>query len=392
MDYARRELRNPGVTVMLLAAGLARMRNDRRRMDAGEHLRRTSAEQGLLPAPWRSGMARLWWRFHRAGAPPPASDLELLELCRQPLASWPVRLCLSAADQGMSLLDGDDLSPLAEQAAQLTVRDVEAELVEHQIFRELLLTAEMNASDEVQVQANYVDLRRLLIDHPVLADRDVQRLVQRFPAAASSGQPFVRRFVDAAYVARPAQGSVAVQVCGGCGNPLGGPADACGTAGCMGAATTQTVAALGFYLVQHRAARRFFHDPGLVEARVHDRVIARAPQGSVRVEAWPGLDAYDLRVRFLDVARPGSDTPLAVWGADAKDQVSPWLLAVGFGWKPEPPCDRRFLVLPMHRARQPGYIEDLSVELEGRVAGVTVMDEDRFVAKVVDRARQAVEA
>jgi len=168
---------NDYVTVMLLAAGLARMRDDRRRMDAGEHLRRTSAEQGLLPAPWRSGMARLWWRFHRAGAPPPASDLELLELCRQPLGSWPVRLCLSAADQGMSLLDGDDLSPLAEQAAQLTVRDVEAELVEHQIFRELLLTAEMNASDEVQVQANYVDLRRLLIDHSVLADRDVQRLV-----------------------------------------------------------------------------------------------------------------------------------------------------------------------------------------------------------------------
>jgi hypothetical protein len=73
-------------------------------------------------------MVRLWWRCRRAGAAPPASDLELMEWCRQPFAAWPVRLRLSAADQGMSLLDGDDLSSLAEQAARLTVRDVEAVL------------------------------------------------------------------------------------------------------------------------------------------------------------------------------------------------------------------------------------------------------------------------
>jgi hypothetical protein len=361
-------------------------------MDAGEHLRRTSAEQGLLPVPWRSGMVRLWWRCHREGAAPPASDLELMEWCRQPFATWPVRLRLSAADQGMSLLDGDDLSPLAEQAARLTARDVEAELVEHQIFRELMLAAEMNASDEEQVQANYVYLRRFLIDRPVVADREVHRLVQRFPAAGTSGQPFVRRFIDAAYLPRPAQGTVAIQVCRGCGNPLGGAEDVCGTDGCEGTPTTLAVAALGAYLVQHRAARRFFHDPGLVEARIHDRVIEQAPPGSIRVEAWPGLDAYDLRVLFLDPTQPGLDTPLAVWGADAKDQASPWLLALGFGWKPEPPCERRFLVLPMHRAQQPGYPEDLSTELEGRIAGLAVIDEDHFVSKVVARARQAVRA
>jgi len=101
------------VTVMLLAAGLARIRDDRRRMDAGEYLRRTSAEQGLLPVPWRSGMVRLWWRFHSAGEQPPASDLELMDLCRTPFAQWPVRLRLSAADQGTSLLDGDELTLLA---------------------------------------------------------------------------------------------------------------------------------------------------------------------------------------------------------------------------------------------------------------------------------------
>lgn len=383
---------NDYVMVMLLAAGLARMRDDRRRMDAGEHLRRTSAEQGLLPVPWRSGMVRLWWRCRREGAVPPASDLELMELCRQPFATWPVRLRLSAADQGMSLLDGDDLSSLAEQAAQLSVRDVEAELVEHQIFRALMLAAEMNAVNEEQVQANYVHLRRFLIDSPVVADREVHRLVQRFPAAAASGQPFVTRFIDAAYMRRPAQGTVTLQVCGSCGNPLGTEENACGTDGCGGTPTTLAVAALGAYLVQHRAARRFFHDPGLVEARIHDRVIAQAPPGSIRVEAWPGLDAYDLRVLFFDPIRAGLETPVAVWGADAKDQASPWLLAVGFNWKPEPPCERSFLVLPMHRAQQPGYVEDLSAELDGRVSGVLVIDEDRFVSKVVARAQQVVRA
>lgn len=374
------------LTVMLLAAGLARIRGDRRRMDAGEYLTRTSAEQGLLPVPWRSGMTRLWWRFHTAGHVPPRSDLALFELCRTPFSEWPIGLRLSVADLEQSLLDDDELTPLAEQAARLSVRDVEAELVENHVFRELMLVAEMNAKDEEDVQAHYYELRRLLIDKPVLTEAQVRRLVSRFPKRGSNGQPIVQRFIQAAYTRRAVQGPVAIGVCDGCGNPMQRGVGDCGTAGCSGNPTSYNIEAVGGYYVQHRATRRFFHDPGLVEARVLDRLADVQAEGTISVEPWPGLDAYDIRVSFLS----GSDVA-EVWGADAKDQSSPGLLGLGFTWRTDPPCDRRFLVLPEHRADQPGYVADLTTELQGRVSGVSVVSEDAFVARVIAKAREVAE-
>lgn len=371
------------ITVMLLAAGLARMRDDRRRMDEGEYLARTSAEQGLLPVPWRSGMTRLWWRFHTEGEEPPKNDLELLKLCRTPFDGWPVTLRLSAADIEQSLLEGDELTPMAEQAVRLSVQDVESELVENQVFRELMLVAEMNAQDEAQVQDNYCELRRCLIDHPVLTEARVQRLIRRFPKCGSNGQPIVKRFVQAAYQHRSALGPVELRVCDGCDNPLQQGANDCGTEGCTGRPDRLVVESLGGYYIQHRATRRYFHDPGLVEARILDRLFEHAAESSIAVEAWPGLDAYDIRVSFYS----GKDV-VEVWGADAKDQVSAGLLGLGFTWKPEPPCDKRFLVLPKHRAAQPGYVADLITELQGRISGVSVLEESAFVARVIARAEE----
>lgn len=375
-------------TVMLLAAGLMRIERERALAAAGVRRNRTSAEDGLLPTPWRAAMVRLWWRFRRAGMQPPESDLELMEMCRRPFGEWPVQLRLSAADQELSLLDGDALGPLAEQAVSLMAPDVEAELVEHRIYGELMKAAEVNASDLDGAQANYVVLRRLLVDNPVLPDHEVRRVGRTFPAAAASGQPFVYGLVNAAYVRRPAEGRVTLRVCDGCGNPVEDSDPSCGTAGCSGRPSAREIEVLGAYYVQHRAARRFIHDPGLLEARLLDGIAARTPVDAVSIEAWPGLDAYDIRLSFA--ADPASGRRYEVWGADAKDQVSPTLLGKGFRWKPDPPCDRRFLVLPLHRAHQPGYVQDLVTELEGRVSGVTVIDENTFIAMVLDRTRHEV--
>src|SRR2546429_4843540 len=248
--------------------------------------------------------------------------------------------------------------------------------------------AETNASDLDGVQANYVALRRLLVCHPVLSDQDVRGLARRFPVAGARGQPFVYGLVSAAYLHRPHEGCVTLRVCKGCGNPLEDSDPSCGTAGCSGCPSTRELDVLGAYYVHHRAARRFFHDPGLLEVRLLDGIAQQASVDAVSIEAWPGLDAYDIRLSFA--ADPASGRRYEVWGADAKDQVSPTLLGKSFRWKPDPPCNRRFLVLPMHRANQPGYVQDLVTELEGRVAGITVMNEERFIAKVLDRARQVV--
>ena len=93
---------------------------------------------------------------------------------------------------------------------------------------------------------------------------------------------------------------------------------------------------------------------------------SRAGQG----HALPGLDTLDILVEFLSTG-DGESMVEETWGADAKDQASARLLGRAFTWPAgEPECSQRFLVLPEHRADEPGYVADLTAELEGRVSGV----------------------
>ena len=45
-------------------------------------------------------------------------------------------------------------------------------------------------------------------------------------------------------------------------------------------------------------------------------------------------------------------------------------------------------MLPAHRAEESGYIADLTGELEGRVSGVQVVSEKKFLTLVANRTRQ----
>ena len=45
-------------------------------------------------------------------------------------------------------------------------------------------------------------------------------------------------------------------------------------------------------------------------------------------------------------------------------------------------------MLPAHRAAQPGYVGELIAELDGRVAGVEVVDEKRLISMVTAAARR----
>ena len=168
-----------------------------------------------------------------------------------------------------------------------------------------------------------------------------------------------------------------------------GPAAVCGTPGCPGGpAETVTVTTLAVLFEQHRATRRFIHDPGLVEARIFDALAARKYlAGRVRVTPYPALDTLDILIEFVSV-NSGGEVALETWGADAKDQDSARLLGWSFTWPAALPCDRRLLVLPEHRCAQPGYVSDLTTELDGRVRGVEVVGERRLVSMVVARARE----
>jgi len=372
------------LTVTMLSAGLAGILRRRSRAGHGD-----GRSEGLLPAPWRVAFSRLWWRCNEQGVPALDNDLELLALCTQPFVVWPIDLRLSPADMESSLLADDELSAFAEQGARLAAGDVEAEWQENIVYEALRLAAQVNGADDPgRIDRVYGVLRRRLIDYPVVSDLVVRDWEQEFDRTDGSGQTSVRRLVEAAYVPRPVRGEYRYLRCPSCRNTVSGSHVSCGTPGCAsGQAESVASRALAVAYDQHRATRRFIHDPGLVEARLFDALGDKRFEGRVRVTPYPGLDALDILIEFLS-ARGDETVVDETWGADAKDQASARLLGRGFSWPGVPECGRRFLVLPTHRAAQPGYAADLTAEIEGRVTGVEVVDEKRLISMVAKRARR----
>lgn len=373
------------LTVAMLAAGLAGI--FARRSGAGQS---HASSDGLLPAAWRVAFTRLWWRCHGQGIPAPDGDLDLLALCGQPFAAWPVMLSLSAQDMQSCLLSGEELSAFGEQGARMAAADVEAEWTENRIYRALRAAAAVNGGEDgAEVERVYAVLRRQLIDHPVLTDRDLKRWEGEFPRTDGSGQTLVKRLVDEAYVPRPVSGVQQYLRCPGCRNTVPARHAACGTPGCpAGSAETVSVSAIAAIYEQHRATRRFIHDPGLVEARILDTLAGRKEfTGRIRVTPYPRLDTLDILVEFL-ATESGRVVVAETWGADAKDQESARLLGRVFRWPDSIACHRRFLVLPVHRMAQPGYVADLVAELDGRVDNVEVVGEKQLITMIAARVRR----
>jgi hypothetical protein len=373
------------LTVTMLAAGLAGILARRLRARNG-----SSPADGPLPGAWRVGFARLWWRCQEQGVPPPDNDLDLLAMCAQTFATWPVSLSLSGIDMQCCLLVDEELSAFAEQGARMATADVEAEWVENRVYKALRAAASANGGDDdKEVERIYAVLRRRLIDHPVLTDLALKQWEREFSCTDGSGQTYVNRLVAEAYIPRPTTDGQQYLRCPGCRNAVADRRKPCGTPGCPGGAIeTVSVNALAVIYEQHRATRRFIHDPGLVEARILDALgVRKELVGRVRVTPYPRIDTVDILIEFLKTQGPRV-VVAETWGVDAKDQDSARLLGQAFSWPVSIACDKRFLVLPEHRAAQPGYIADLIAELDGRVTGVEVIGEKRLLSMAVARARE----
>jgi hypothetical protein len=369
------------MTLKLLAAGLARILWERQRVREG-----AEPTTGLLPQAWRTGVTRLWWRALERGITLPVSDMEVFAWCRLPLGRWPVQLDVSESDAESLLIDGEELSAFADEAARLApTADAEAELTENQTFAKLQVTAEMHGRTEAEVQQAYVALRLFLIENPVVSDLDLNKLTGRFKAADRHGRPYVRAFFDAAYQYRKTSGSASCRVCDGCGNPLHEGVWVCGTPGCTGEPVLRQLKMLEGYYVQHRGVRVCMHDPGLVEKRLFD-ALEHLPVGRARLHRWPVMDACDVAVEFPDPAAPDDIERSEWWAGDAKDCASATLLGRSFKWDHRMRARRRFLILPRHRFEQKHYVDDLKREMRGRSEGVQVISEGDFIAKARARA------
>ncbi|MER6560690.1 hypothetical protein ABT300_23750 [Streptomyces sp. NPDC001027] len=369
------------MTLKLLAAGLARILWERQRVREG-----AEPTTGLLPQAWRTGVTRLWWRALEQGSNPPVSDMEVFAWCRLPLGCWPVRLDVSDSDAESLLIDGEELSAFADEAARLAPRsDVEAELTENRAFAKLQVAAELHGRTEEEVQQAYVALRLFLIETPVVSDLELNKLTGRFREVDRHGRLYVRDFFDAAYQYRKTGGSASCRVCSDCGNPLHEGVEMCGTPGCTGVPVIRQLKVLEGYYVQHRGVRVCMHDPGLVEKRLFD-ALRHLPEGRARLHKWPGMDACDVAVEFRDPAAPDDPNRSEWWAGDAKDCTSATMLGRSFKWDQRMRARYRFLILPQHRFEQKHYVDDLKREMQGRSDGVRVISEGDFVSKARARA------
>jgi restriction endonuclease in pPIWI_RE module len=103
------------------------------------------------------------------------------------------------------------------------------------------------------------------------------------------------------------------------------------------------------------------------------------PKELVRLEEYPGLDAWDGAVWLRS---SGTDSE-ECWLFDAKDCVSATLLGRQFTCDRRLPAARRFLVVAKHRATR-AYFADLRREMDGRTSGVEVVDEETFMRRVAE--------
>ncbi|WP_280721686.1 hypothetical protein [Kitasatospora sp. MAA4] len=373
------DLADDYATIQLLAAGLARIRINQQRA-----LWSTPESAGTavgLPAAWNAGVTRLLWRLLESGHRTMPSHAEVLRWCQLPLAQWPVQLHLAPSDGGLLLIEDGQPSAFTDEAARIVLsKDPEAELVEQGAFELLMTVADRNTGNP---QDTYVYLRGFLVDHAIATDLDLLDLIRRFPARDAHGVPWAKQWFTHSYRPVATDGTHTFVVCNECGNPLA-EGTTCGTPGCACSPALRTVKAITECFVQHRAVRRFHHDPGLCEMRVF---AALEPVLGERLHRWWGMDAVDAAVDFDGTGTMGTGL---WWAADVKDHASASMLGGNFRWDARANAARRFLVVAQHQAERPDYMDDLATAIEGRAKGVEIISEDAFIEAVLahERARR----
>jgi hypothetical protein len=98
-----------------------------------------------------------------------------------------------------------------------------------------------------------------------------------------------------------------------------------------------------------RPLRRYIAFPGKAEVRLRDKLEKIKVKKPMKVELWPLLDVYDLRLTFPDGE---------VWAVDVKDWANPYRLARAVKpFRADPPWNRALFVFPdRHRKARPNYL------------------------------------
>ena len=197
-------------------------------------------------------------------------------------------------------------------------------------------------------QDGYVEFRRFVIEHPVATQTE---LIGALDALSDDG---LRSLLNEAYEEVPASSTTggAVETCARCGWTVATHVTT-QKGRCANRRCRQLDGVLaGQYPARHpmspglRRIRaglaRYTTQPGGLELSLY-RSLSKLK--GLEVELWPGLDAFDIGIEFLD-----GD----VWAVDCKDSGRPGILATRLSREefPQPSSwQRAFYVFPSYRRR-----------------------------------------
>lgn len=310
----------------------------------------------------------------------PRSVPDLVTWCAtRPVEDWPLRLPADAFGPEDYLLD-----PVAQVPTQLCnewwVHRPDAAGVQYD--REIVRAA-MQLCRQAAAPECYTAFRRLLVDRPVLTNHD------QFEIATDLYLEPVRELLERCYVPAPASylRDGAYTTCWRCLTllvPLHDGTwwcerDACRRKGPARPGRSLVLDEVAEVCHLVRPLRQFVTGPGRAEADLERRLSELEHEGRrVRVEMWPGYDAYDLKITFPDGH---------VWAIDVKDWKHPGLLGrAATTVRQEPPYDEACWVVPKAQADAHGsYLATFYRNRSAQAGQLPLLTDDTLVRRAAAR-------
>lgn len=317
------------------------------------------------------------------GKTPPQSIPDLLRLCERTFAEWPFPQLPDDIHPRDALLSDYQPTYFCEDYAR-SERDIEAALSEERYMQKVFVACADLPAD------TYTALRSLLVTEPVLSERELIGHFTRAPLRA------IADLVKEAYEEAP--GYLAYKgtylCCPECGNLLFHSREkgllcrdeSCGIERVRDERQARKISAKGdegVYRLKH-SLRRYVAAPGRVELKLKDKLEKIGCNGSnIKVDLWPNVDAYDLRLTF-----PNRE----VWALDVKDWASPYRLAAEVKpFRTDPPWDRAFFVFPdRYKVTRRNYAEAFRSRCIYLGDRVEAMFESDLIAAARHELREAV--
>lgn len=310
----------------------------------------------------------------------PRSVPDLVAWCNsRPIEDWPLRLPTDAFCPQDFLVDPDALVP-TQLCHEWWIQRPDA--AGAQFDKEVVHTA-MKLCQQSSSPESYTAFRLLLVDRPVLT------VAERFEIATDLYLEPVRELLERCYVQAPVSylRDGAYTTCRRCLTlltPLPGGSWWCERDGCRRQGPAQPGRSLvladdGEIFHLARPLRQFVTGPGRAEVELQRRLGELTSAGRrLRIEMWPGFDAYDLRVTFPDGH---------VWAIDVKDWKHPGLLGRSAkAVRPEPPYDESCWVVPREQADAHGsYLTTFYRNRSPQAAGLRLLTDDELVARASAR-------